>query len=67
MTIKSSIDEFYTGTTIYHKKYGSGRIKSLNGNIADIEFEKRIFSRKIDLKYCIEKGIIYIENDETNQ
>ncbi|HHW68079.1 MAG TPA: ATP-dependent helicase [Epulopiscium sp.] len=66
MTKKPSTEEFQKGAIIVHKKYGRGKISNIDGTTAAIAFEKGIFSRKIDLKYCIDKELIYIEKDETN-
>lgn len=65
MGLKTSVNEFSIGTTIIHSKYGRGKIQKLQDGIAYIEFDKGVFSRKIDLKTCIEKDIIFIEKCET--
>ncbi|NLM13309.1 MAG: ATP-dependent helicase, partial [Epulopiscium sp.] len=66
MSKKPELEEFCKGITIYHKKHGRGTIKSIQGTIAAIVFEKGVLPRKIDLKYCIDKKLISIKEDETN-
>ena len=49
---------FVPGSVIRHKKYGMGRIISIDGPFADIRFEGETAARRFDLAKSLRSGFL---------
>ena len=47
------------GSVIRHKKYGMGRIVSIDGPLAEIRFEGEQTARRFDLAQSLRSGFLF--------
>lgn len=48
---------FKIGSCVRHKMFGRGRVKSIDGNFANIEFDNGAI-KKLDMVLCIQNGLV---------
>lgn len=58
------LQQCHVGSRLYHKKYGQGQIRSIEGDIAEIYFEQDETTRKISLPIVLSKQIVTFQTDK---